>query len=139
MNALLVCLLVSLALSAINFGSPTALNAILSLSNAALLFSYIISVGCIRLKRLRGEPLLPARWSLGRYGGLINDITLLALLLGFVFSFFPESPSLPDPAWAADFNWASVMFAATCAFAGLYYVVAGRERYVAPVAFVKSE
>ncbi|KAK5127065.1 hypothetical protein LTR85_008424 [Meristemomyces frigidus] len=139
LNALLVCLGVSLILAAINFGSDTAFNAILSVSNAALIFSYIISVGCVRLKRLRGEPLLPRRWSLGKWGGPINDISLAFLFVGFVFSFFPVAPSTGDPAWAKDFNWAIVIFAATCLLALLYYLCGGRKKYVAPVSLVKQD
>ncbi|KAK3117303.1 hypothetical protein LTR53_001484 [Teratosphaeriaceae sp. CCFEE 6253] len=105
LNALLVCLAVSLVLSCINFGSGAALNAIVNVSNAALIFSYLVSVGCVRLKRLRGEPLLPRRWSLGKWGAPINDITLLFLAVGFVFSFFPPVPVIGDPQWAGDFNW----------------------------------
>lgn len=105
MLQLFICGAVSLILSAINFGSPDTFNAILSVSNAALIFSYIISIGCVRLKRLRGEPLLPRRWSLGKWGGPINDITLAALLVGFVFSFFPTTTLVGDLTWAADFNW----------------------------------
>lgn len=134
-----MCLSVSLALAAINFGSPTALNAILSVSNAALIFSYIVSVGCIRLKRLREEPLLPSRWSLGKWGGLINDLTLAFLFVGFVFSFFPTAPSVGDPEWAADFNWAVVIFTGTCVLAGAYYAIGGGKRYVAPVTLVKED
>ncbi|KAE8842000.1 hypothetical protein HRS9139_01297 [Pyrenophora teres f. teres] len=52
-NALLICLGISLAITFINFGSDVALKAIVSVSNVALIFSYIISIGCIRLKRLR--------------------------------------------------------------------------------------
>jgi hypothetical protein len=65
---LIVYLVVVLLLSAISFGSHTALQAILSVSNAALIFSYIFSVGSVRLKRLRGQPLLPSRFSLGEVG-----------------------------------------------------------------------
>ena len=126
-------------LSAINFGSDTAFNAILSVSNAALLFSYIVSVGCVRLKRLRGEPLLPRRWSLGKWGGPINDITLAFLVIAFVFSFFPEAPSIGDQTWATDFNWAIVIFSATCLLALAYYLCGGRNKYVAPVSLVKQE
>ncbi|QIW98180.1 hypothetical protein AMS68_003698 [Peltaster fructicola] len=138
-NALVLCLIISIALSAINFGSQTALNAILSISNAALIFSYIISVGCIRLKRLRGEPLLPRRWSLGKWGWLINDITLAFLLVAFLFCFFPEYPSVGDDNWAADFNWAIVLFAGTAVLASVYYVLGGSTRYVAPITLIKDE
>jgi len=91
------------------------------------------------LKRLRREPLLPSRFSLGKFGGVINDLTLAFLFVGFVFSFFPTAPLFGDPAWAADFNWAIVIFSATCIIAGAYYAIGGGERYVAPVTLVKEE
>lgn len=137
---MIICLAVGLILSAINFGSNAALQAILSVSNAALIFSYIVSIGCVRLKRLRGEPLLPSRFSLGKWGGLINDISLAFLLVGFIFSFFPVAPSVGDPNWAVDFNWAIIIFSGTCVLAGIYYVFgAGERRYIAPVYLVKQD
>ncbi|KAK5681067.1 hypothetical protein LTS10_006827 [Elasticomyces elasticus] len=157
LNALLVCLGVSLVLSAINFGSTGALNAILNVSNAALIFSYIVSIGCVRLKRLRGEPLLPRRWSLGKWGAPLNNVALLWLLVGFVFSFFPISPYMGDPAWwAEDFNWQAlsieciastankstrsiVIFSTICMLALVYFACGGSKRYVAPLALVKTE
>lgn len=126
-------------LSAINFGSTLAFNAILSVSNAALIFSYIISVGCVRLKRWRGEPLLQRRWDLGKWGAPINDITLAFLAIGFVFSFFPVAPLVGDPTWAADMNWAIVIFAATVLLASGYFWAGGRYKYVAPVSLVKQD
>ncbi|KAM0695610.1 hypothetical protein Q7P36_004092 [Cladosporium allicinum] len=126
-NALVVCLAVSLLLSAINFGSATALQAVLSVSNAALIFSYIVSIGSVRLRRLRGQPLLPSRFSLGKWGGLVNDISLAFLLVGFVFSFFPLAPSFGDAAWAVNFNWAIIIFSGTCVLAGVYYMLGGGE------------
>lgn len=134
-----MCLGVSLVIAAINFGSEVAFGAIVGLSNAALSFTYIISVGCIRLKRLRGEPLLPRRFSLGKWGGPINDITLVFLVIVFIFSFFPENPSVDDPDWAVNFNWAIVMFSGTCFLALVYYVLGGGKTYVAPVELVKQE
>jgi choline transport protein len=138
-SQLVVVLAVALLLSAINFGSSTALQAILSVSNAALIFSYIVSIGSVRLKRLRGQPLLPSRFSLGKWGGLVNDISLAFLFVGFVFSFFPMAPSVGDAAWAVDFNWAIIIFSGTCVLAGVYYVLGGGERYVAPVSLVKED
>ncbi|QIW96459.1 hypothetical protein AMS68_001977 [Peltaster fructicola] len=137
-NALLASLAISFVLLCINFGSDVALNAILSVSNAALLFTYIIAIGCVRLKRLRGEPLLPRRWSLGSWGGMINDFALAFLAVAFVFSFFPEAPSIGDDTWVADFNWAIVIFAAWMVISvGLWFVGGARHRYVPPVMLVK--
>lgn len=42
-------LVVSLLLSGLSCASPIALNAIISFSYTALLFSYILSIGAIRL------------------------------------------------------------------------------------------
>ncbi|KAF2659732.1 amino acid permease-like protein [Lophiostoma macrostomum CBS 122681] len=134
-NALLVCLGVSLILACINFGSDVTLNAIVSVSNAALIFSYLISIGCVRLKRLRGEPLLARRWSLGKWGGLINDLSLIFLVVAFVFSFFPMTPK---PA-AVDMNWAIVMFGALGILATGHYFISARHHYVAPVSLVKQD
>jgi len=138
-NSLLVCLIVSLILACINFGSDVALNAILSVSNAALLLSYIISIGALRLRRIRGEPLPPRRWSLGRYGGLINDLTLCFLVVAFFFSFWPSYVLVGDATALADFNWAVVVLAIVGILAFVYYWAGGRDKYVAPVSLVKTE
>lgn len=137
-NALLATLGISFALLCINFGSDVALNAILSVSNAALLFTYIIAIGCVRLKRLRREPLLPRRWSLGSWGGLINDVALGFLAVAFVFSFFPEAPLVGDDTWAADFNFAVVIFVGWFVVSvGLWFVGGAKHKYVPPVVLVK--
>lgn len=123
----------------INFGSDTALNAILSVSNAALLLSYFISIGALRLRRLRGEPLLPRRWSLGRYGGIINDLTLAFLVVTFFFSLWPSYTLIGDATAAADFNWAVVVLAIVGIMSFAYYFLGGRQKYVAPVSLVQKE
>lgn len=76
LNAVLISLLVTALLSLINIGSTAALNAILSLTTVSLLTSYMIVIGCVLLKRIRGEPLPPRRWSLGRWGMACNIIAL---------------------------------------------------------------
>lgn len=72
LNATLTTLLVSLLITFLNFGFAVALRAIISLSNAALIFSYMASTGCIRLKRFRNVPLLTRHWSLGKWGAPIK-------------------------------------------------------------------
>ena len=93
------------------------------------------SIGCIRLKRFRKEPLLPRRWSLGKWGAPINDFALAFLAVGFVMSFFPISPK-PAP---ADMNWAIAIFAFVIIVAMVNYFVYAKDRYVAPVALVKND
>ena len=89
----------------------------------------------MRLKRLRHEQLLERRWSLGRWGALVNDVALAFLTLGFVLSFFPETP-LPGP---EGMNWAVVIFAFVLVAAGANYWVGARKVYVAPVSLVKRQ
>jgi hypothetical protein len=67
-------------------------------------------------------------------------VSLIFLVVAFAFSFFPATPLLDSPVWAAEFNWSSVIFAATCLLAlGYYLVGGGREKYIAPVSLVKED
>lgn len=141
-------------LSLINLGSEVALNIITSLGTGALLSSYIVSVSCIILKRLRGEPLLPRRWSLGKWGLPINIVSVLFMTLCFVMNFFPQSP---HELTAESFNWNivivsachlmtiigyvadNIQFGGVIVFAGIYYAVKGRHVYAGPVAYVRTD
>ncbi|RMZ91198.1 hypothetical protein DV736_g1556, partial [Chaetothyriales sp. CBS 134916] len=133
-NSILVVLLLSLATTCLGFGSEVATNAVISLSNAGLLASYIGSVTLITLKRIRGERLLPRRWSLGRWGLPINLVALGFLWLSFVLSFFPAyvKPSL------ADMNWAIVMFSGVVVFASVDYYLRAHRAYRPPVDLVRK-
>lgn len=133
--AVFVSLLATSLISLINLGSEVALNAITSLTNSALLSSYIISIGCILLRRVRGPALPARRWSLGRFGLPINVGAMCYLVLMYVFAFFPLTVG-PTP---QDMNWGVVMYGGIIIFATLYYVVWGRFNYVPPVALVKRE
>ncbi len=132
-NAVLVVLAVSLAVDCLGFGSSVATNAVISLSNAGLLISYIASLSLIMLKRIRGEALLPRRWSLGRWGLPVNTLAMCFLLISFVMSFFP---SYVDPS-AADMNWAIVLFAFVLVAASVDYYFRAHKVYKPPVELVK--
>ncbi|KAK4964239.1 hypothetical protein LTR28_003917 [Elasticomyces elasticus] len=135
LNAVFVSLLVTVVLSLINIGSTAALNAIISLTSVSLLTSYMIVIGCVLLKRIRGQPLPARRWSLGRFGGVVNAAALCFLLPIYVFAFFPAAlPVVP-----ATMNWGIVMYAGVIGFATVYYFAWGRRQYVPPVALVKRE
>ncbi|KAF2858612.1 hypothetical protein K470DRAFT_220893, partial [Piedraia hortae CBS 480.64] len=141
MNSLYVCFAISVILTATNFGSDMAFTIIVNVSNAFSLFSYTISIGCIRLKRLRGEPLLPRRWSLGKYGGIINDISLAWLVLGFIFSFFPMAPySGSSGWWKESANYSFIIFLVACFAAFIYHwkMPQGEKRYVPPVFLIRN-
>lgn len=133
-NAICLAFGVSCLLSLINLGSSIALLNIASLSTAAILASYIVSISCIALKRIRGEALLPSKFNLGRAGLPLNIISIVFLCGAFVFSFFPMGPR-PN---AAGMNWSILMFGVTVLFSWVYYYVWGRHVYVGPVAYVRK-
>jgi amino acid transporter len=115
-------------LSLINIGSTAALNAILALDLTALLTSYILSIGCLLLKRLRGEPIPHREWSLGKAGMAINIAALCWLFPVLVFTLFPSTvPVTPD-----GMNWGCLLFGFMVLFASGYYVIEGRHVYVSP-------
>jgi len=124
MVSLVVCALLSL----INIGSTAALNAILALDCAALLCSYTICIGCLALKRIRGEPLPPRAWSLGRWGLYINIGAICWLVPIFIFALFPGvTPTTPS-----TMNYGSLLFGFMVLFSTGYYVIKGRHVYISP-------
>ncbi|RDK46902.1 amino acid permease [Aspergillus phoenicis ATCC 13157] len=135
LNSVLVSLVVTALLSLINIGSNLALNAVISLTITSLMSAYILSIGCVLLKRLRGEKLPPRRWSLGRFGMTINIASLAFLFPIFVFSFFPLTKTVD----AHSMNWSIVMYMAMVSFASVYYYFWGRYQFIAPVALVKRD
>ncbi|KAJ4403480.1 hypothetical protein N0V91_006532 [Didymella pomorum] len=115
------------------FSSTFAYN-IASLSTAAILASYIVSISCITLKRIRGEPLLPSKFDIGRAGLPINIASIVFLVFVFIFSFMPMGPK-PN---AAGMNWSILMFGSTVVLSIAYYFVKGRHVYAGPVTYVRK-
>ncbi|KAF2625635.1 amino acid transporter [Macroventuria anomochaeta] len=134
LNSVYLTILFVLLLSLINLGSSVAFMQVISLGVAAMLTSYLISIGCVALKRIRGEPLLPSKFNLGRLGLPINIIAVLFLLFLWVFTFFP---SAPHPA-VADMNWAVLGYGLVIIFALVYYAIHGRHVYIGPVEYVRK-
>ncbi|GAQ08164.1 hypothetical protein ALT_5485 [Aspergillus lentulus] len=133
LNSVMVSLVVTILLSLINIGSQVAMSAIVSLTITSLISAYILSIGCVLLKRIRGEPLPPRRWTLGRFGMAVNIAALAFLLPIFVFSFFPLTKKVDTK----TMNWSVVMYLAMLTFASVYYLLWGRHNFIAPVALVK--
>lgn len=149
-NAVMVSFTITALLSLINLGSVVAFNAILSIGVVALLTSYMTSIGCILLKRIRGQELLPRRWSLGVPLGWISNIIGLVCLpppqtavrqlltsflkvyviIAFIFGFFP----IANNPTAQTMNWASTVYGGVAILSAVYYAVWARHKYVPPVA-----
>lgn len=134
-NALIITWVTSCGLVLINIGSPAAFNACASLSVSGNVASYMVSIGCIARKRILNEPLLPSKFSLGRWPGLALNLASMAFLsLFFVVSFFPTAthPS------AAGMNWAILIFGGTIIGALGYYVAIAKRFYDGPVDYVRK-
>ena len=94
----------------------------------------MISIGCVLLKRIKGEPLPHARWSLGRAGIAINGFAFLYSAFIIAFSCFPTT----IPVDTGSANWAPVVWVAVMILAVLVYLVHGKRHYTAPVEFVEG-
>lgn len=118
----------------VNLGSTLAFNIIVSLSLLALLSTYMLSIGCVLLRRLNHQPLPPARWSLGALGLPVNAFAFCYSFFVLVFSCFPTAL----PVTTADANWAPVIWAAVIVLSTGTYVVHGARHFTPPVMFVEG-
>ncbi|KAJ4982842.1 amino acid permease [Stagonosporopsis vannaccii] len=134
LNSSYVTIIFVLLLSLITLGSAVAFQQVLALGVSAMLTTYMISISCVALKRIRGEPLLPSKFNLGKWGLPINIIAVVFLLFLWVFAFFP---TVPNPA-PADMNWAILGYGSVVIFALVYYVLYGRHAYDGPVEYVRK-
>ncbi|KAL5375139.1 hypothetical protein DPSP01_011452 [Paraphaeosphaeria sporulosa] len=129
-NAILVTCLMAILLSLINIGSLVALNSIISLQIVSLMFTYFCSLSCVLYRCLYYPELLPvARWSLGRWGPLVNAVGLGYVMFAFFWSFWPNE----TPVDTETFNWSVVMFMGALVLALVMYAVEGRGVYTGPV------
>lgn len=133
-NAVYITSVAVVVLSLINLGSTLAFNIIVSLALLGLLSTYMLSIGCVLLKRIKGEPLPPARWSLGRFGLPINAFALLYSAFIIVFSCFPTN--LPIDFSTA--NWAPLVWVGVMLISVAYYLLYGKRNYTSPVEFVEG-
>jgi amino acid transporter len=133
-NAVYATAFWSAVLCVINIGSTTAFNIIISLTLLALLSTYMLSIGCVSLKRIRGDPLPPARWSLGRYGLPINLFAFFYSAFAIVFSCFPDS--LPENTSTA--NWAPAVWGGVILLSFVTYLLHGKKHFTAPVVFIEG-
>lgn len=133
-NSIIVSCLCACILHCINIGSAIAFNIILSMGTVALLTSYLTSVSSVAYRRIMGLPLLPSKFSLGRWGLPINIISILFCLIVFIFALFPPVPN-PTP---AEMNWAVAVYGGVLLIAFTYYTFWARKNYVGPVMYVRK-
>lgn len=135
LNAMLSSLSVAIVLSLINLGGSEAFNSIYGLVTGAVGMTYVVSIGCVLWRRLFGEPLPPARWSLGRFGVWINAFAVCYEIYTTTISFFPLFAKVD----AKSMNWGIAMFGGVAILAIINYFVMGRKHYKGPVVFITKD
>lgn len=128
-NAMLFSLIILLVIALLNLGGSLIVSSLIGLLTGAVGTTYCISIGCVIWRRLFGEPLPPAKWSLGPLGLPINIFALLYQATSTILCFFPLAAK-PD---AKGMNWSVVVFAGVLVIAIVNYVVYGRKVYRGPV------
>lgn len=102
---------------------------------SSLFTSYFISIGCVLLKRLKGQPLPLSRWSMGKLAIPVNSLALMYIAFAFVMTLFPTTtPVVPQ-----TMNWAALIWGAVVMIALVNYVLYGRKIYEGPVVYVKKD
>lgn len=132
-NSVLLSIPFTTALALLNLGSHAAFNAVLSLSTVAIMATYVLSIGCVTLRRIRAQPLPRARWSLGRAGLPVNCAGLGYAAWSFFWSFWPMRAG----ASVDTFNWAFVLFLALVGLSWALYQLGAKRTYHGPVAKVQ--
>lgn len=124
-TATITCLL-----SLINIGSATVFNAIVSLTVAGFLGSYILPFSLLLYTRIyHPSTLVFGPWHLGKWGKWINAAAILWSILVMFFSFWPTM----IPVTPMNMNWSCLLWGAVVIFAGVFWVCHGRKVYKGPV------
>lgn len=131
---MIASLFISVILALLNLGGTQAFNSILGLVTGAVGLTYALSIGCVLWRRMFGDPLPPARWSLGRFGPAINAFAVLYEILTVVISFFPLFANVT----AQSMNWGIAMFAGVALICLMNYLLSARKVYRGPVAFIRK-
>ncbi|KAK3680945.1 hypothetical protein LTR37_021018 [Vermiconidia calcicola] len=136
LNSIIFTMLFTCVISLINIGSTAAFNALLSRSTVALMATYLVSITCVLIRRVKNQYLPPARWSLGKWGLPVNVIALLYACWAFFWSFWPISNDMV--ADGSNFNWACLLFVGLMGIGSVLYYTHARKVYDGPVAIVKD-
>lgn len=135
-NAVYATSVVSGIICLINLGSTSGFNVVVSLNLLALMSTYMLSIGCVALKRLKGQELPHARWSLGRWGLPVNIFAFLYAAFATVLSCFPSGVPVVDTSSA---NWAPAVWAGVVVLSVATYILHGKKHFTAPIIFVEGK
>ncbi|KAJ9091703.1 hypothetical protein QFC19_008994 [Naganishia cerealis] len=126
-NALLLSAVVNALLGLIYLGSYAAFNAFTGVATICLGASYGFPILCSLLRKRALVKNAP--FSLGKFGFIINIITIIWITFSIVLFCMPTA----IPVTAGSMNYASAVFAGFSAIAVLWYAVNARKHYKGPL------
>lgn len=118
--------LVNAALACIYFGSSAAFNSFTGVATICLSTSYCVPifVSLVRKRKLVQD----SPYSLGKFGGIINGITIVWIVFAVVFLCMPATL----PVTAATMNYASVVFCFFAVVSAVWYAVYAKDHFHGP-------
>ncbi|CAF4973888.1 unnamed protein product [Rotaria sp. Silwood1] len=126
LHALLLSTLIQGLLGLIYLGSSAAFNAFTGVATICLSASYALPVFVLLF---RGRHLVDkAPFHLGKFGYVINIITILWILLAIVIFMMP----IAIPVTPSSMNYASVLFVFFAGVSILWYIVSGNKHFTGP-------
>jgi choline transport protein len=151
--AIIVVTLCSALLALINIGNNVAFNGTISLVLEGFYISYLLAIGMLLWRRIRGDMDSPdpvtsfnstsnsdeamdsqlrwGPWRLKGFWGTANNIVAICyLLLLIFFSFWPNYLDVSDP---ASMNWAVLVTGFIMIFSIGYYLIWARKTYTGPI------
>ncbi|KAI1498646.1 amino acid transporter [Biscogniauxia marginata] len=129
-NAIFVTYAITILLSLVVLGSAVALQALLSLVNAALFTSYTLVCGLLLWRRCTGAIRPYGPWKLPEPLGVANNIfTCLYSLFTLFWSFWPQV-NHPTP---STFNWSAVVFGSLVSLSILWYFIRVKHYFHGPI------
>jgi amino acid transporter len=123
LNAILLTVFTTAVISLTTINTVSTLHTVLGLSTSCFMATYIVSIGCLILKRLNGEQLPYCRWCLGSAGLTVNVLGWLYAVWAFFWSFWPTRYA----SGREGFNNAVLFFMATVLSAGGLYLACWRK------------
>jgi amino acid transporter len=129
LHALLLICFVNLLLSLIAIGSAVAYNAIISLAALGIMFSYIIPILFLLLKKINGSSINYGPFRLGRWGIPVNIFALTFILFAVIWTPWPSLL----PITAQSMNYAAPVLVVIIIGALADWFIGGRKRFEIPV------
>ncbi|KAG5638691.1 hypothetical protein H0H81_010916 [Sphagnurus paluster] len=128
LNAHLLSTGIQLALGLIYLGSSEAFNAFVGVAVICLGASYAMPIAILLFGKNGRKEVEGARFSLGRWGLLINAIALVWVMLEIVLFSMPAVV----PVTEVTMNYASVVFVGFAFISAGWYMINGRYHYAGP-------